>query len=92
MGEVEDAVDNRIAEILARCDDEGMVEPLIIFIGAADEYFEIWRLNADEEVKTLAKHDASPDGMIQLPINIMVVDKNGAALHAAIDGDGMKFH
>jgi hypothetical protein len=87
---LEAAIDEQMSEILARCGEAGMVEPFIMCIAAANEYFEVWRFNADEEVKTLAECGATE---LQLPINIMVVDKNGAAFHAVIEGDGaIKFH
>jgi hypothetical protein len=36
--------------------------------------------------------DGWPDGQLELPINVMVVDKEGRTLHAVIEASGMKFH
>lgn len=86
------ALGDAFVETLQRCLDEGMQPPFIVCAVAINGAGQIYRITPGEDGECLAQSHAA-GGMMQLPINMMVVDQDGDAARVLISANGVTtFH
>jgi hypothetical protein len=79
-----------IAEILSHCIDKGMKLPLILCSIGINGSVLVVRVNDGREPDTLAEY--LENDAFNLPINIMVIDRDGEAARVVINGGVISYH
>jgi hypothetical protein len=87
-----DELTRMFAQVLEHCIDQGMELPFILCAAAVNGTVLAFRFHQPgEEMELLAEHSSS-DGMMQLPINIMIADQTGEAVQVTLNAEGAAFH
>jgi hypothetical protein len=88
--ETKDDLTNRINEMLKRCEEEGMVFPLIMCTISPNGSVLASRMDSIGCVKILAQH-SEPDGF-KVPLSLVLVDQNNTVARITIDHTGNIVH
>ncbi len=80
-----------LAEAMSECLARGMKLPLVVCAVGVNGSAQLFRFRGPgTEMEELAEHN-EPNGMMLLPINIMILDSAGEATRV-ITAEGMTFH
>ena len=88
--ETKDDLTNRINEMFKRCEEEGMVFPLIMCTISPNGSVLASRMDGVGCAKILAQH-SEPDGF-KVPLSLVLVDQNNAVARITIDHLGNIVH
>jgi predicted secreted protein len=79
-----------LAEIIAKCLDDGMVLPFIVcFISPDGNVYAARFVGLDIGMRELAKH-FEPEGK-RIPATVVIVDQNNTAVRVSINREGLTY-
>ena len=88
--ETKDDLTNRINEMFKRCEEDGMVFPLIMCTISPNGSVFASRIDSTGCAKILTQH-SEPDGF-RVPLSLVLVDQNNAVARITIDHAGNIVH
>jgi hypothetical protein len=80
----------QLAEVLRQCIDNGLNLPFVVCSVGVNSSVLVIRVNDGRGPDTLAEHFENDS--FAMPINIMVVDRDGGVARVVIDGGVINYH